>query len=319
MKEEVTILQEIKFINEEDIIEKIEDGHSGALIYKIERKNKKYFLKVFNQKYNEEKVKKIYETTRIYKELNINSLKIIDYGDIQNGDKYYILYNYIEGTNLKQYIKNENIDENHIYELGKKIGKELLKLKNYNEYDKLLFKEKEDEKELINIIHKFKNMLNATEACKTVYKFFSESDIKKLETKLNEYIILLKEEKIKLIHGDIKSSNFMRDLHGKLYIIDIESMQLNYDIMNFKHQITWCLMNNKEKIFVKGFLDSLYKNKRPRNFNKLIIFMIIFNFFNASFNLYKKERYEKLSTYIENCRRILEKINNMDLDKEFII
>lgn len=309
----------VDFVKAGDVIENVEDGHSGAFIYNITRYNEKYFLKVFNEKFSEEKINKIKEYVSIYKRLKIKSLDIIDYGNIENENKWYIVYNFIDGVNLKIYTNSDKCTLEDVKKYGQFIGKELLKLRKYEDYDKDLFKHNDINILVKEIISNFYLILKDDIYKDILNKYFTIDDINKLSNKLNECADLLKNTEPRLIHGDIKRSNFMVDCNGELYVIDIESMQINYDIINFTHQMTWCLDDEKEEQFVKGYFDSIYNDSRPENFNKYVMFILIVNFFNATYKMYKNSQNEKFIMYVKKCRKIFEKINKKDLTKEFII
>lgn len=119
--QEVFDVYALKFINKTDIIEEIEDGYSGALIYKVIRGENRFFLKVFKGILDIEKIK---NCVSIYKKLNIKSLDIIDFGNIDNIDKYYIVYNFIEGKNLKAYTNTDEYSLKDVRKIGTVIGKE---------------------------------------------------------------------------------------------------------------------------------------------------------------------------------------------------
>ena len=78
---------------------------------------------------------KIEKNAFIYEKLNIKSLHIIEIGYIKSCEKYYILYNFIDGQNLKIYNDEQNADLKNIREIGKTIGQQLLKLKKYGNSD----------------------------------------------------------------------------------------------------------------------------------------------------------------------------------------
>lgn len=311
----------LKFVNKDDIVQEIDDGYSGALLYKIIRNKEKFLVKVFKGQFRKETIIKIKKILEIYKKLEIKSLDIIDYGDIQHLDKYYIVYNFIEGENLKKYTNNDKYGLKQVNEIGKYIGNELLKLKMYEDYDKELFKNEDIDIQLDKIIENFYSILEDKIYKDLILEFFSIKELDELKEKLVEFCYILKNEKPKLIHGDIKRSNIMVDNNKEFYIVDIESMQVNYDILNFKHQMTWCLFENNEKEieFVKGYFDGIYNNTRPTNFNYNVIFIIILNFFNASYHMYKKADINNLRMYMQDCRKLFDRVNKINLDKEFII
>ena len=310
-------LNKIKFMEEGDILEKVSDGYSGALLYVIKRKREKFFLKIFNKTFDYKEIDLLKKKLNIYKELNINSLEIIDSNKIGNLDKYYIVYNYIDGQNLKEFTNLKKSNSQYIRYMGRKIGKQLNKLREYNKYDKNLFEFKDINKLTETIIENFKSMLKDEKIIGTIQKYFNKSELKNLETKLKKYKNVLKNIEPKLIHGDIKRSNIMIDKSKKLYIIDVESMQLNYDVMNFLYQMTWALFkeNHREAEFVSGYFDGIYNNQRPKNFNEQILFITILNFFNESYHMYKKLNLDKLNIYMSKCSDLFKDINNIDINK----
>lgn len=311
----------IKFIQKQDVIEEVIGGHSGALVYKITRNNEKFFLKIFNSKLDKEKIMKIKAHTEIYKKLNIKSLKIIDYGEIENIDKYYIVYNFIEGINLHEYTSSDKFTLEDIRKIGEKIGKELLKLKKYKNYDKNLFKNNDIKESNEEIVNNFNSLLEDETAKKIITQYFKIEEIEELKNIINEYIKIFENKEQNLIHGDTKRANIMIDSNDDMYIVDIEAMQVNYDIRNIKYQITWALFegHEKEAEFLKGYFDGIYNNTRPIDFNKQIIFITITNFFNSSYSQYKKGNVDKLTEYIKKCRELFDRIRKIDIEKEFII
>ncbi len=305
----------IKFISKEDIIEEVEDGYSGCLLYKVTKGNEKFFVKVFHEKLDKKSFSKIQKILEIYEKLKIKSLKIIDYGSIPNLGKYYIVYNYIEGCNLRVFTNSENCSLAEVKKMGESIGKELRKLKDYEGYDKAIFQPKDIEAFTQKAITNFDQVLENEDSKKLVTKYFKLEEIEKLKSKVNEFSQLFKKIKPKLIHGDIKRANIMLDKNQNLHIVDIESMQVNYDVLNFRYQMTWALFDEKETEFLKGYFDAIYDGRRPEYFNQQIIYMIIANFFNVC---YAPEDVE-FEEYLINCRNVLEKIAKMDLELETIV
>lgn len=311
----------IDFIKNEDSIEKVEDGHSGALLYKITRGKNKYFLKIFNNILDEDNIRRLKKQLEIYKYLNINSLYIIEYGSIKDLNKYYIVYNYIDGVNLKVYTDSDEYSLKDVRNIGKCIGKEILKLNMYEKYDKDLFFHKDIDSLTKEIINNFYLMLKDKEIYNVITNYFEIDELNTLRDKINQYANFVKSEKPKLIHGDIKRANIMIDNNKNFYIVDVESMQVNYHIINFLNQMTWTLFegNEKETEFVKGYFDGIYNGTRPPNFNYNVIFITIINFFKCAYNFYKSLQNNKLIMYLEKCRMLFNKINQLDLNKEFII
>ena len=314
-------IYKLKFIKENDIIEEVKDGYSGALLYKITRNESNFFLKIFNGKLTKKEKKKIKNCISIYKKLNIKSLSIIDMGNISNSDNYYIVYNFIEGINLKEYTKINNFSPSDIRKFGEKIGQELLKLKNYKDYNIELFISEKIEDLVETTINNFDLLLNNNLYKNIILEYFDTKELNQLKSKLIEYYSFLKNVPQNLIHGDIKRANIMVNENKEFYITDIESMQVNYDVLNFRYQITWSLFEGSEKEyeFVNGYFNGIYDGRRPKDFNYHIIFIIILNFFTESYHRYKHSNINGLREYVEKCQKLFSKINKMNLDKDLII
>ena len=308
----------IQFINKTDVIEEVKDSYSGALIYKVIRGKKIFFVKVFKEKLNIEKIKK---SASIYKELNIKSLDIIDFGKVDYTNQYYVVYNFIKGINLKEYTRSDKYSLKNVREFGTIIGKELLKLKAYENYDNHLFKADDIGMITKTAMKNFNTLLKQATYQNIVFKYFSLEEIKKLNKEFVEYAGTFKDIEPKLIHGDIKRANIMVDQNNNFYITDIESMQVNYDALNVRYQITWSLFDGSEKEaeFIGGYFDGIYSGHRPNDFNYNIMFTIILNFFLEAYRKYKNSNIMEFETYISKCQKLFTKINKLDLNKEFII
>ena len=103
------------------------------------------------------------------------------------------------------------------------------------------------------------------------------------------------------------------------YIVDCENVQIAPDIMNFRHQITWALFSKEEKAFISGYLDGLYHDTRPLNFNQMALYCIIINFFQAAYGKYQQGGILKMEEYLIKSRAFFEEIRTMDLSIEFIL
>lgn len=311
-------LYEIKFIQINDIIEKVEDGYSGALLYKVTRGEKKFFLKIFKEILNKVKIEKI---VSIYADLNIKSLNLIETGYIKNRKNYYIIYNFIEGKNLKVYNNEQNTNLKSIRKEGETIGKQLLKLKNYYNYDEKLFKAYDINEDIQNTMSSFQILMKNEIYRSIVLDYYNIPELQEIYNKLIYYGNMLKCNEPKLIHGDIKRANIMIDENKEFYITDIESMQVGYDILNFKYQMTWNLFdgNEKELEFVKGYFDGIYNNKRPKNFNYNVMFIVLLNFLAESYHRYKYADVQSFKNYIEKCKILFDKLKKLDLDRDSII
>ena len=122
--------------------------------------------------------------------------------------------------------------------------------------------------------------------------------------------------KPRLIHGDIKRANVMKDKSHKLWIVDIEDMKYSYDLLNFRYTLSWELSDVNGTYFTKGFFDGSYNNKRPENFNEQVMFVLILNFMSTCYKYSKDNLLDKIEWYINRYKgldiSIKDKIKNND-------
>lgn len=194
-------------------------------------------------------------------------------------------------------------------------------MKTYEEYDNDLFMADDIDMITENTKNNFKLLLGNEIYRNILLEYFTVEEIKDLNKKIVEYANTVKDVEPRLIHGDIKRSNIMVDQNKEFYITDIESMQVGYDVLNFRYQITWSLFEGSEKEaeFVKGYFDGIYSNTRPENFNYSIIFKIILNFFTESYKRYQNSNITGFETFVQKCKHLFNKINKMNLDTQFIV
>lgn len=289
-------------------------------MYKVTSGNNCFFLKILKWELIKEKIEKI---AFIYEKLNIKSLHIIEIGYIKSCEKYYILYNFIEGQNLKIYNDEQNTDLKSIKEIGKTIGQQLLKLKKYGDTDaKNILGVYDIKNDIKNSIENFQLLMQDNNYRNMMLEYYTKLELKDMENKLIKYGNMLKRNnKPKLIHWDIKRSNIMVDKNKEFHFVDIESMKFSYDVINFKYQITWALFdgNESEFEFVKGCFDGIYNNKRPKNFNYYVIFVVILNFFTESYHQYRYDDVKDFKKYIKKCRAVFNKIKDIDLCNDNIV
>lgn len=104
----------------------------------------------------------------------------------------------------------------------------------------------------------------------------------------------------------------MVDQNNNFYITDIESMQVNYDALNVRYQITWSLFDGSEKEaeFIGGYFDGIYSGHRPNDFNYNIMFTIILNFFWKRIRSIKILILWNLKPISQNVKNYLLKLTN---------
>lgn len=105
------------------VVEKIAEGYSGDEKYKLEKDGKYYLLRIGDKKNLPER-KAEYNRLQIYADKDVNTQKPVVFGTTI--DKFYFIVSWVDGVPVMDMIK-KGISKNH-YSLGKKIGRELLKI-----------------------------------------------------------------------------------------------------------------------------------------------------------------------------------------------
>ena len=105
------------------VVEKIAEGHSGDEKYKLEKDGKYYLLRIGDKKNLPER-KAEYNRLQTYADKDVNTQKPVVFGTTI--DKFYSIVSWVDGIPVMDMIKKD-ISKNH-YSLGKKIGRELLKI-----------------------------------------------------------------------------------------------------------------------------------------------------------------------------------------------
>lgn len=294
-------------IIDETTLEEIIGGHSGSKLYKLKCNDNIYCIKLVENSKQEFNV--IKTICNIYSILGIPSLKLIAEGQNKQSENY-VLYNYIEGSDLKTLSKQ--LSDSKIYEYGIKTGEYLKKLKNFSLEDANIIPTVDINKLTDRVNELYKSLMQNHMVKNLFEEYFTIEKIKMLIKKHNEYKSLFNESDLHLIHGDIKMSNTMIDKEGNFYLIDIESMKFSYDVLNFRYQIVWKLMkgNEKELLFTKGMLDRLYNYTRPESFYEQLIYVFVLNFVEHTNHISNNE--EKLINFFQNIKDVflaLDKFN----------
>lgn len=265
------IKKEISFIDSNDLIERVTGGYSLAETYKITKQNtnKTFFLKILDNRENA--IPRLKEIYKAYQLCDIKTPELIDCGVLEQYQKYYAIYEWIDGVTLKQMQSNE--DKTYFYEIGKKVAQKMKLLRNI----KPKFIEKAislDER-----IEKWFYLLDEVPE-KIKYKYLSKDEVNKMKEKIIEYKDCFNNASKSLIHTDIKQGNIML-VGDEIYIIDIEDMEYDYEIFNM---IRWPLnifANNIQGeydiFFQKGFMEEFEKDNQ--NLEKQLLFMYIVSFF----------------------------------------
>lgn len=284
---------------------KLSGGHSGADLYRLEISKQAYLLKVFPSDFSEKRFDCIAEICKLYQNLGIKSLNLIKRGKTTTGQPFCI-YNYIDSNNYEEVGKLCTVEEN--YRVGHYVGSSLSILKNTQPSLKMS-KQCEDINKLIqNIAANFLQLLSNPDFEQLALQYYNIADLKSFAEELISYSTLFDDIKPYLIHGDIKRSNVILDAAGNIWLIDIESMKMSYDIMNFRHQMIWFLSSNDERKmgFLKGVFDGLYGDNYPIDFWRQIRCITLLNFCEHTVHCASKP--ETLRGHLDRMRHTFAKI-----------
>lgn len=305
------LIRKISFFSKNAFFEDIEGSNSGALVKKVYDNNNLYFLKVLFK--DRENIDLIKETIKIYNKNNIKTVKLLDYGYID--DRLYLIYNFIDGYSLNKMYDKYSL--NDYYNFGIEIGTCYRNI-NLKEKYNIDFDKKEDINILTrNIMNLFIKLYNNNLG--HIKDVFPEQQIKIMCEKINELLPLFKDEERIYIYGDMHPKNIMIDDNKDLYIIDIENLNINYFIMDMRWSILAAFKNKYNNAFFKGYINGHYKNEIPDTFYKHLKFILLFNFMEHINNYSKSKDDEFISKYILIINDIFNKIdiysnNRIDLD-----
>ena len=276
------LISKINFFSDKATFETINDSNSGAILRKVKDEDNTYFLKIVHN--NNIDIDKIQKIIQIYEKYDINTIKLLDYGYIDN--KVYLIYNFINGFALNTVYDKYNI--NDYSNMGFNIGSSYRIINSNHEFDNYFLNDY-DINDLANqFIDSFQNLYNG---------------------KLS-YISSFDNEKKVYIHADMHPKNIMIDDSHNLYIIDIESFSIDYFVMNVRWSIAAAFRNKENNEFFKGFINGYYNNDIPTDFNKQLIFITILNFIEHTIEFSETKDEEFITDYVSKINLIF---NSVDL------
>ena len=296
-----SLISKIKFFSDNASFEVISDSNSVSILRKV-KDNNTYFLKIIKSDHiNINKIKKAIE---IYKENDINTIELLDYGYIN--DYVYLIYNFIEGHALNTIYDKYSVSDYR--KMGLKIGNSYRIINSTNKYDKF-FLNNYDISNLTNqVIYLFEKLYNGE--LSYIKDIMKEEKINCMIKRMKELVSSFDDEKKVYIHSDIHPKNIVVDNEDNLYIIDIESFSLDYFIMNMRWSIMAAFKNKKNNEFFKGFINGYYNNDIPPRFNKQLIFITILNFMEHTIEFSKIKNKEFIISYVSRINLIF---NSIDL------
>ncbi|MCT4612056.1 MAG: phosphotransferase [Clostridia bacterium] len=303
----------IDFLIETDELIEVTGGHSGAHTYKVVRDDDTFFLKVASKGFSQKKVMELKDRLMYYKEMPLKAIELIDIGLVKDEEMHYIAYEYVDGVNLKDEYNKDEYSLKDNYELGVNIGEAYAKLKEFKGYNESICR-RETIMDHIELINDSIDVLTKDNKLGNLFKKdFSVDEIENIRSLADEYGKAFKNSVKCLIHGDIKRSNFMKDNEDNIYTVDCESIGLDYDVLNFRYQIIWGILREKEKAFVRGYFDGLYNFSRPEGFNEMFRFTVLLCFFNSFAKRVRRNQYEKGIEEYKSMKDLIKNIRELTL------
>lgn len=276
-------------------------GYSSALRYICEKDNKKYFIKI----YDENNLEQIKEIEVIYENLDIPTAKIIQVKYLNDLDKTFVVYEYINGKELIDLTRELSIEE--IENIGLQVGENLSKFEKIkcNKQEIIDLNDKEFNK-LINILYISKDFYEKNESEKLYY-----IDLDRLCDDFLEYKKYVYKNEPTFIHGDINLHNvIVKD--GKTYFIDTSNGKSSFRSLDFRGNC-WFGWDGDNKIneqaMYRGIYKGLFNGEIPEQFNKELAFTIIYEFFLKINDGYSKKDMEKIKYNFHKFGDIFDRTN----------
>lgn len=294
------LIKKISFFSSQAKYTKITDTASGAIIRKVEDNNKTYLLKIIKSDCID--IDNFVNIVKTYKNANINSIELLDYGIIENYT--YIIYKYIKGTPLNKLYTTFN--EGNFYKWGKDIGQNYHFL-NQQRHSNI----KVREYSLIDLTTKttsqFLKVYNSS--LSYLQTIFSKEEVQKIADRLKELTSAFKSEKKVLIHSGMHPKNIILNSKNELYIIDVDATSYDYFVMNFRYSLMAVYKHPQNKEFFKGFINGFYNNKIPVSFNLQLTYTLILNFMEHIILFENTKTKEYILDYTSSVKKIFTDIN----------
>lgn len=267
---EIELIKKIKFFDDATKIQQDFRGHSRALRYICEKNNQKYFIKI----YNNNRIEDLLKIENVYQKTEVPIASIIEKGYLEEIDKTYVIYEYIEGKTLKELTRELEIDE--IEKIGNRVGNYLARFNAIkgdieavkNTYELEL-------KKLIDNLYFIKNQYK-----RKTNKRLATIDLDRLYKNFFEYKEYIYKLDSTFIHGDINLSNVIVK-NGETYFIDIDGGKFSFRSLDFRGNCWygWDGDNKeKEQAMYRGIYKGLFEGNIPEEFNKELAFTVIYEF-----------------------------------------
>ena len=297
----IELIKKIKFLENATEITQDLRGHSRALRYICEKNNQKYFIKI----YNNNRIEDLVKIENVYQKTGIPTARIIEKGYLEEINKTYVVYEYIDGKTLKELTKELEIDE--IERIGKRVGDYLARFKTIKG-------NKEETKNTYEL--EFKKLIDNLYFMKNQYeekqnKKLAPIDLDRLCKNFLEYKEYVYKLESSFIHGDINLSNVI--VKGdESYFIDTDGGKFSFRSLDFRGNCWygWDGDNKeKEQAMYRGIYKGLFDGNIPDEFNKELAFTVIYEFLLKVFEPNKTGNIEKLENTFNKFNDIFIRTN----------
>lgn len=251
------IEKEIMFYNRVDELKLLSDNFFECKYFV--RENKQKYLLVITSINNE---KRIFEKANFLLNLNsfdINTHLIISYGKCKNPNFLYVVYNWIDGLTLENYLQKQ--DYFHQYNIGVMCGEKLKSIHDFTQTKSNNCIISNDIKECLSKKDKYAEFKSDFPY---ISIFFDE--LAKYKNKVFDREILAH------LHGDFKISNIIIR-NNTIYLIDWVYGEKQPAIKEFVRNL---FNSNISKKFAKGLIDGYFRGSiNNEMWEQIFIFSII--------------------------------------------
>lgn len=296
---EIELIKKIRFFKDATGIQQDFRGHSRASRYICEKNNQKYFIKI----YNNNRVEDLLKIDKVYKEVGIPTANIIEIGYLEENDKTYAVYEYIDGKTLKELTKELEINE--LEKIGNRVGTYLARFKAIKGNKEKVKKSYELEfKKLIDNLYFMKEEYEQKEN-----KKLALIDLDRLCKNFIEYKEYVYNSECSFIHGDINLGNVIVK-NDETYFIDTNGGKYSFRALDFRGNCWygWDGENKeKEQSIYRGIYKGLFNGNIPEEFNKELSFTIIYEFLLKVFEPVKTGNIENLENTFNKFNDIFDR------------
>lgn len=268
--EDNKIICKLNFFNDCDFIEQDFRGHSSALRFICEKGKEKYFVKI----YGNNRVNDLKYIDSVYKKCNVLTANIVEMKYLDDINKTYVVYEYINGKTLLELTCELN--ENELETIGFCVGKYLFNFRDVkcckNDIIELY------EKEFNQLVDNLYYMKNYYDRCGNNKLFLINLD--RFCKSFNECKKFIYRTNPSFIHRDINLNNVIVSDYS-LYFIDTDGGKIGFRALDFRGVCWWTFDGDnvlRERAIYRGIFEGLFDGDIPDSFDSELSFTIMYEF-----------------------------------------